>query len=1439
MGRQSTLDRCTSLIRAHPILVGVASCTVALALVKVFLSLQLKARVPPTEENVLHSYPQQQHPPLRTVKSAVALLTSLEDGSGDGEGHTEALLGEIVASQSRLSLVDLAADDAALPASPRAREEAGEEGALGLSLEEGGSPLRSDAAGRPLEDWRLLSELAQIQRLGETLSTDHKVHLRSLMTERTLREGEVLMELGADASDGLYLVTAGSFCVKASKGASLGEAPLCVFEKGTSLGENALIAGVIPGVSQAPSSSGASSPRPRTLQQWMPSFLATRPCTVVAQEASRVLCLSAASFSKFSARYPEAAATIIMESTCRQWRVAHTLLVQYFLLEEAWQASLEPPGAFPAFSFAPGEDGQWGVCASPSTSAAARGGGAGAAAAAVPAFPPPISLPVHDLEAAADSVLTYLPGDTVYAAGEPCSAIFCVLEGWAATLLSDAGRHSSSDGSGLEHAQGFPLASLRRVGVPAPLRDEGGGASAGAGVVAGAGTSSTCRRPSFLRLLGRGCLSAGPACLNSLAHRETLIAVGSTPLRLAVFKRSSFSALAKNKSPWGGLGGLGGAGSAGGVSTPSSPHSTMRPSLQPAASTAIPRTALQLFVALAAARSMVALPRMLLSLGMRRIWKACGEAIFEEGQGSNGMYFIVSGRVRCETRPPSRPASLPHFAPLKSQGGGSARRSSLEDAQQGQGPSHALNVDISAGGTVGELSVLSKEMRRSSTAVAARDCELVHISAPSFASLVSRHASVYEHFTASLARRVTDTTQALMAGGWGASSGAPGFLGVEKAVGIPFSLPAPPLPVLSFGGSTRAEGRRGGGGSGSAGSCGAGGLVRASSPISDAGASGLMPSSPTSLPRCARFHPPQPPASVREAWAAVSPHLIPLHPCAPTFSTLTLVPCGASGLAPGAILNLAQRLAAALAVTECGVVTLARRVNMEAQLGENAASILNLQYGRGRASAWLGGIEENSVFTVLVVEGEGSVEDTLWGRLCVQHSDVVLLVGAGGGSPELGQLEEKLQLGQTLARVDLCLLQPAGVPPKATRAWFNSGAGTHPAAAAAPARASQGGGASAAPLLRPWRRQITQHHHVRVEPSSACTLSAQGLGDVARLSRFLTGRAVGVVLGGGGSRGLAHLGLIRELVQRGVPIDVIGGASQGSFMAAAWATTENLAEMEAKVGVLARGVGSTFNIVTALTLPLVSWTSGAHVDDLVRSTLGNTQIEDLPGPRFFCVSLNATDGALAVHAVGPLWRYVRASMGVLKLLPPVFDKETKRLLCDGGYVSNLPVAVLHALLPGTCGLTFACDVENKESTANWMDISELDYGRGDSVELSGWWVAWRWMLASVGLGAPMRIPWTDELFLQVSYMMHYSDLRTLLSEEGYDGAMKEAVDREDVEPSAEAPPPTAGGRPHLCYIRPKVGKYSLLQYDAIQEIVQVGHTASKAQLDKWERRWRP
>lgn len=59
--------------------------------------------------------------------------------------------------------------------------------------------------------------------------------------------------------------------------------------------------------------------------------------------------------------------------------------------------------------------------------------------------------------------------------------------------------------------------------------------------------------------------------------------------------------------------------------------------------------------------------------------------------------------------------------------------------------------------------------------------------------------------------------------------------------------------------------------------------------------------------------------------------------------------------------------------------------------------------------------------------------------------------------------------------------------------------------------------------------------------------------DFARLGRRLLSKTIGLVLGGGGARGIAHVGVIRALEEHGIPVDMVGGTSIGSFVGGLYA----------------------------------------------------------------------------------------------------------------------------------------------------------------------------------------------------------------------------------------------------------------------------------------------
>ena len=64
--------------------------------------------------------------------------------------------------------------------------------------------------------------------------------------------------------------------------------------------------------------------------------------------------------------------------------------------------------------------------------------------------------------------------------------------------------------------------------------------------------------------------------------------------------------------------------------------------------------------------------------------------------------------------------------------------------------------------------------------------------------------------------------------------------------------------------------------------------------------------------------------------------------------------------------------------------------------------------------------------------------------------------------------------------------------------------------------------------------------------------------DFSRLARWLTGTSVGLVLGGGGARGAAHVGMLKAITESGIPIDMVGGVSIGAFMGALWCMEKNI-----------------------------------------------------------------------------------------------------------------------------------------------------------------------------------------------------------------------------------------------------------------------------------------
>ncbi|WP_407169719.1 cyclic nucleotide-binding and patatin-like phospholipase domain-containing protein [Bradyrhizobium sp. ORS 111] len=193
------------------------------------------------------------------------------------------------------------------------------------------------------------------------------------------------------------------------------------------------------------------------------------------------------------------------------------------------------------------------------------------------------------------------------------------------------------------------------------------------------------------------------------------------------------------------------------------------------------------------------------------------------------------------------------------------------------------------------------------------------------------------------------------------------------------------------------------------------------------------------------------------------------------------------------------------------------------------------------------------------------------------------------------------------------------------------------------------------------------HHHVALEDDV----------DIDSLVRFLCGRAVGFVAGGGGSLGTAHVGIYKAFRERGVMFDIFVGTSVGSAMAAGFAKNFDAEHLE-------RGTHEIFVASRSFRRP--TWPRYALLDHkafdaaLAEQYGHNCRIEDCWRP-FAAVATNLSTHSLELIRTGLLWQAVRASSAIPGLLPPFYTRDGV-MLVDGCLVDNVPLAQMHQLKSG-------------------------------------------------------------------------------------------------------------------------------------------------------------
>ncbi|MDP2729905.1 MAG: patatin-like phospholipase family protein [Dehalococcoidales bacterium] len=165
-------------------------------------------------------------------------------------------------------------------------------------------------------------------------------------------------------------------------------------------------------------------------------------------------------------------------------------------------------------------------------------------------------------------------------------------------------------------------------------------------------------------------------------------------------------------------------------------------------------------------------------------------------------------------------------------------------------------------------------------------------------------------------------------------------------------------------------------------------------------------------------------------------------------------------------------------------------------------------------------------------------------------------------------------------------------------------------------------------------------------------------------------RKIGLALGSGAARGLAHIGVLEALEKAGIPIDMVAGTSIGALIGAFYAQDKDVNRIKD----IAMTLGARkLAFLMDPGLPRTGFIRGRKIGAILRSAIGDIEFGDLRIP-FACVATDIASGEEVVIRQGLVWEGIRASSS----LPVIFSlvKRQNRHLVDGGLVNPVPVSIL-------------------------------------------------------------------------------------------------------------------------------------------------------------------
>jgi NTE family protein len=183
-------------------------------------------------------------------------------------------------------------------------------------------------------------------------------------------------------------------------------------------------------------------------------------------------------------------------------------------------------------------------------------------------------------------------------------------------------------------------------------------------------------------------------------------------------------------------------------------------------------------------------------------------------------------------------------------------------------------------------------------------------------------------------------------------------------------------------------------------------------------------------------------------------------------------------------------------------------------------------------------------------------------------------------------------------------------------------------------------------------------------------------------SFFKRNRKIGLALGGGAARGLAHIGVLKALSEAEIPIDYVAGTSVGSVIGALYCAGYPWFEIKEIAGHLNWG-----KLITP-TIPVSGLAKTEKLEHFMEKLLKGKSFKDLSIP-FCAVAVDIEKGREVLLREGPVARAVQASSSI----PGIFEPTTigGKILVDGGVINNVPSDVAREM---GAGIVIAVDLNH-------------------------------------------------------------------------------------------------------------------------------------------------